>query len=612
MHGFEEQDYSKRFDMSLWKRLSRFALPYKRLFVILFFLIAAVGTVDAVFPILNRYAIDRLVSGGGSLAGFIAVLSFFILIQSLNVFLFIKTAGKIEMGLSYSLRKKGFERLQELSFSYYDTTPAGWIMARMTSDSTRLGEIVSWGLVDMVWGIFMMTAIMVFMFIMNARLALITLAVVPPLVLVSLYFQKRILKGYRSVRKINSRISGAFNEGIAGARTSKTLSREEENVHEFSELTGSMKAASVRVALLSSLFLPIVLALGSVGTALALVSGGRLASLGAHGITIGTLAAFVTYTVQFFEPVRELARVIAELKLAQASAERLLSLIETEPEIKDSLEVIERYGLEPGTGREEWPEIRGHVEFRDVTFRYKTGEAVLSHFSLSVKAGETVALVGETGAGKSTIVNLVCRFYEPTLGSLLIDGRDYRELPVAWLQRRLGYVLQTPHLFSGTVRENIRYGRLSASDEEVAAAARLVNADEFIAKLPKGYESDVGEGGSFLSTGEKQLISFARAMLADPAVFVLDEATSSIDTETERKIQEAISTVLRNRTSFIIAHRLSTIANADRILVLGKGEIIEEGTHAELLKARSHYFRLYTSQFAEEEETGFSAGTPAE
>jgi ATP-binding cassette subfamily B protein len=313
--------------------------------------------------------------------------------------------------------------------------------------------------------------------------------------------------------------------------------------------------------------------------------------------------AFISYTVLFFQPIRDLARIFADFQSAQASAERILSLISSVPEIQDRPEVIEQYGNMYEPKPENWPGIRGNITFQGVSFAYKEGEQVLSDFNLDVKPGETIALVGETGSGKSTIVNLACRFYEPTEGQVLVDGADYRERSLGWLQSNLGYVLQTPHLFSGTIKENIRYGRLDATDEEIVQAAKLVNAHEFILKLENGYDTEVGEGGGRLSTGEKQLVSFARAILANPRIFVLDEATSSVDTEAEQKIQDAIHNVLEGRTSFIIAHRLSTIREADRILVLRDGQVVEAGSHHELLQQEGYYYRLYTNQFMEEYET---------
>ena len=601
-HSFEEQEYAQKFSFSLWKQLLRYVKPYKKLVVLLLIVMVAVAVIDALFPLLNRYAVDQFIVPGTreGLVGFIVLYAVVVAVQAFNVWALIAIAGKLEMEICYDLRRIGFTRLQELSFSYYDKTPVGWIMARMTSDSQRLGETISWSIVDIVWGMTMMLAISVFMLVMNVVLGLIVLAVVPALAVASAYFQKRILKAQREVRKTNSKISGAYNEGIVGAKTTKTLNREGANLEEFQGLTGRMRSSSIRAALFSAVYLPIVLALGSIGTGLALWLGGvRLQS---EIITYGTLVAFLGYTVQFFEPVRELARVLSAMQAAQASAERLLSLINTEPEIKDREEVRMLYGDVFDAKRQNWDRPNGRITFEGVSFAYVEEEQVLKDFSLEVGAGETIALVGETGSGKSTIVNLACRFYEPNDGRILIDGVDYRDRSQLWLHSHLGYVLQAPHLFSGSIRENIRYGRLEATDEEVEQAAKLVHADSFISRLDDGYDTDVGEGGGLLSTGEKQLVSFARAVLADPVIFVLDEATSSIDTETEALIQDAVARVLVNRTSFIIAHRLSTIRRADRILVLRNGIVTEEGTHAQLLDRRGYYFRLYTNQFRKEEE----------
>ena len=520
------------------------------------------------------------------------------MIQVVTIYLFLYLGGKVEVGVCYTIRRQAFRKLQELPFSYYDRMPVGYLMSRMTSDTQRLGETIGWSLLDLAWGAVMIVASSITMFLLNWKMTLVVLLVVPPLAVISWWFQQRILRSYRAVRKTNSQITGAFNEGIMGAKTTKTLVREEKNMAEFTVLTHEMKRSSVRAATLSSVYLPIVVSLGSVATAYALWRGGQQVLIG--GMTLGVLQVFVNYTVQFFEPIRNIAGVFAEMQSAQAAAERVLTLLETAPDIVDSPEVEERYGDNFHPKKENWPALRGDVEFCHVDFQYKEGEKVLSDFNLKISAGETVALVGPTGAGKSTVVNLVCRFYEPTGGEIRIDGVNYKERSQLWLQSNLGYVLQEPRLFSGTVRDNIRYARLNASDEEVEEAARMVNAESFILRLPKGYDTDVGEGGSRLSTGEKQLISFARAILADPRIFVLDEATSSVDTQTEQIIQQAISKVLTGRTSFIIAHRLSTVRTADRILVIDGGKIQEMGTHQELLRKKGAYYKLYTNQFQEE------------
>lgn len=598
----QEQDYNKRLDFALWLKLFSHIRPYKKYIIKLSIVMIGVGGIDVAFPLMTRYAIDNFVLKG-TLQGlwlFAAVYFLLVLLQVLNVRLLVLYGGKIETSMVYDIRRKGFDKLQQLSFSYYDKTPVGWMMARMTSDVQRLGDTIAWGLVDMVWGFTMMTGIAVVMCLTNIKLALVSLSVVPLLAMVSVYFQQKILMAQRKVRKLNSRVTGAFNEGISGAKTTKVLVREAENLREFKELTFDMYKASVQSAMYSAVYLPVVMTLGSIGTGLSLWYGGREVLL--QSISYGTLVLFISYTIQFFEPVRELARIFSELQSAQASAERVLSLIDTELEITDSEEVLSSYGDVFNPKKENWPQIEGNITFKEVSFYYKDGEKVLEDFNLDIKAGESIALVGETGSGKSTIVNLICRFYEPVKGEILIDGVNYKERSQLWLQSNIGYVLQTPHLFSGTIKDNILYGKLDASEEEVRQAAKLVNAHDFIMKLEKGYDTEVGEGGSRLSTGEKQLISFARAVLADPKIFILDEATSSIDTETEKIIQDAIQKVLKGRTSFIIAHRLSTIRAADRILVINDGKVVEEGNHSTLMSRKGYYYRLYTNQFIEEQE----------
>ncbi len=604
--SFQEEDYTKRFDIGLWRRALKYVLPYKRYAYALIAVMVVIAMLEAIPPFLTKQAIDLFVVPG-QLAGlglYIAAYAAVVLLIGLGIWLLIIIAGKIDVWVCYDIRRAGFKRLQELDFSYYDRTPVGWLMARMVSDSERLADTIAWGLVDLVWGFSMMIVIVGVMLYLNWWLALIVLVVVPPLIWVSAFFQKRILKSYRAVRKTNSRITGAFNEGIMGARTTKTLVRERDNLKQFSTLTTKMYRSSFMAAVQSSLYLPLVLVLGSIGAGLGVWFGGSGVIAGV--VTYGTLVAFIAYVERFFEPVREVARIFAELQSAQAAAERIFALLTTEPKIVDSPEV--RQLLEAATtdvSRSEsvdvhrlaFPVLTGAVEFAGVNFAYEDGTEVLRDFNLRVEPGETIALVGATGGGKSTIANLVCRFYEPTGGRVLIDGADYRERSLHWLQSNLGVVLQTPQLFSGTIRNNIAYGRLAATDAEVETAARLVQAWPFITAMPKGLDSEVGEGGGLLSTGQKQLISFARAVLADPRIFVMDEATSSVDTETELLIQKALERLLTGRTSFVIAHRLSTIRNADRILVIEDGRITEAGDHAALLELGGRYHDLYTRRF---------------
>ncbi|NLV48026.1 MAG: ABC transporter ATP-binding protein [Clostridiaceae bacterium] len=599
----QEQEFSKRIDLHVWKRLLFFTRPYRRDLIILIIQMIFLGLVDAVMPLFNRYAINQIAIPGrlDRLLPFAAVALTVIILQAVNVRHMIYLAGKLECHIPYDIRKAAFNKLQTMPLAYYDQTPVGWLLARLTSDSRRLGETLSWNVVDLFWASAMMILMMLFMFILDIKLALMVLVTVPFLVFLSILFQKKILYNFRKVRQFNSHVTAGFNEGISGAKTIKSLSIEDDIHTEFRQTTRSMRDFAVRAATVSAVYTPLVLLLGAVATGLVVWQGGsRMHEALPAAIEYGTLVAFISYAVQFFDPVKQFARVFTELNYAQASAERVISVVDMESGIRDSQEVLNTYGSMLESNRDQWPEFHGNITFKDVTFRYKKGENILEHFNLEVRSGEKIAIVGETGSGKTTLVNLACRFYEPTEGQILVDGVDYRERPLLWMYANLGYVLQEPHLFSGTVRENIAYGRQGISQEQIEKAARIVNAHDFIIEMDQGYESQVGERGSRLSTGQKQLISFARAILSDPGMFVLDEATSSVDTETEHLIQQAMQQALKGRTSFIIAHRLSTIRSADRILVVDKGRIVEEGNQKTLLKKRGVYWRLYTNQFMKE------------
>ena len=468
------------------------------------------------------------------------------------------------------------------------------------SDTDRIASTLAWGLMEGVWYIAYLLFAIVMMFVLNWKLALGVMVIVPVLAVSGVYFQKKLVVYHRQVRERNSQITGAFNEGITGAKTTKTLVIEDRMETEFDNLTGEMKRVSVREMRTRSLFMSTTALAASVALAIVLWRGGIITREGV--ILVGTLSVFMNYAQGMMEPIQWLVQVLSALTNVQVNVERFTKLMETESDVRDTPEVVEKYGDSFHPKKENWEPLYGDIEFRDVTFRYPDGqENILEHFNLKVPQGTNVAIVGETGAGKSTLVNLVCRFFEPTEGQVLIDGRDARERSQLWLHSNIGYVLQTPHLFSGSVLENLRYGNEHATMEQIEAAVRAVSADEIIARLPEGYESDVGEGGNSLSTGEKQLLSFARALLADPRIFVLDEATSSVDTVTERLIQNAIEKVMAGRTSFIIAHRLSTIRRADVIIVVHGGRIVESGSHRELMAAKGAYWQLYTRQYREEQ-----------
>ena len=502
------------------------------------------------------------------------------------MFGFIYLAGVLGERIRYDLRRKLFNHLQDLSLSYYSRTPVGWIMSRVTSDTERVSDLVTWGLLDITWAITNIISASVFMLIINWRLALVVLAIIPIITWIAIQFRKKILAEFRQVRKINSKITGAYNENITGVRVVKALGVEDKNLSEFSNLTSDMYAASYRAAWLSALFLPSVQIISALALGGIVWIGGWQVEIG--GITIGGIQAFISYVTFMMWPIQDLARVYAEMQQSIASAERMFSLMDSLPNVNDRLEAFD-----PGT-------VQGTIQFENVDFYYEEDKPVLQDFNLTVKPGETIALVGPTGGGKSTIVNLLCRFYEPTRGIIRIGDVDYTQFTQQAIQSRIGVVLQTPHLFSGSIRENIRYGRLDATDDEIEQAAHLAGAHDFIVTFDKGYGEEVGEAGNLLSTGQKQLISLARAVLANPEIFIMDEATSSVDTLTEALIQKGMENLMIGRTSFVIAHRLSTIKRADRILVIENGRIAEMGTHAELLQQRGHYYRLYTRQFRHE------------
>ncbi len=598
--GFEEEEFTTEFSgQTLWRILGQ-ARPHWKWVVGFLVSIALVSTVDSLFTFISAKMIDDgiLANDRAALMEWATAYAGLIFVSAAGVFGFIYLAGVLGERIRYDMRRALFNHLQELSLSYFDRTPVGWIISRVTSDTDRVAELVTWGLLDVTWGVLNILTAMIFMLIINWQLALIVFAFLPVIVVSALEFRKRILGEFRKVRKINSKITGAFNESVTGVRVSKALGREEENLQEFGVLTGDMYKAGYRAAWLSALFLPVVQIISAFAVGAVVWYGGLEVLAG--DMTIGGIQAFVSYIVFMLWPIQEMARVYAEMQHALASGERVFSLMDSVPEVSDKPDAYD-----PGN-------ILGDLEFDHVDFHYDADSPVLSDFSLLVKRGETIALVGPTGGGKSTIVNLLARFYEPTGGEIRIGGRDYTRFSLEAIHSRLGMVLQTPHLFSGSILDNIRYGHLAATEEQVEQAARIAGAHDFIIEMEDGYQTEVGEGGVLLSVGQKQLISMARAVLADPEIFIMDEATSSVDTLTETLIQRGIEAMMTDRTSFIIAHRLSTIKRADRILVIEKGEITETGTHAELLKQRGHYFRLYTQQFRRELEREYEVfGTPS-
>ena len=582
-------------------KLLPYLKPYRGIIICMVILGLTGGLVDIILPLFQRYALNHFIAQGtldalGSfIAAYVAVLAFQVIANTISAY----QACQVELYVGRDMKRASFNHLQTLAFSYYNQNSVGYIHARVMSDTNRIGSLVSWGLMDGIWNMSYILGAVVVMLSINLRLALWVLAIVPLTTLAAAFFQKKLVILNRRIREINSQITGNFNEGITGARTTKTLVIEEKMEQDFNKTTSEMKHTSVHAMHYRALFSSMISFSSSLALALVLWRGGIITLQGV--MEIGTLSVFMSYALGMMEPVQWIVRAISDLITVQVNVERFTRLMETQSDVRDTQEVIDRYGDSFQPKKENWEPLHGDITFEDVSFKYPDGdEYVLEHFNLNVPQGTNVAIVGETGAGKSTLVNLVCRFFEPTSGRILIDGRDARERSQLWLHSNIGYVLQTPHLFSGTVLENLRYGNPDATMEQIEAAVKSVSADSVIARMDKGYDSDVGEGGDLLSTGEKQLLSFARAILADPRIFVLDEATSSIDTVTEKLIQDAIEHLMKGRTSFVIAHRLSTIRQADVILVVHDGKIIEQGTHPELIAKKGAYYNLYTRQFQEE------------
>lgn len=598
----DEIDFKQKINGNIWLKLLRYVMPFKKTIIIGLIGISLTALVETLFVSfvsnegLEKYANQPI---DGNFWLFIAGMVGLVLTEAILVKIFVSAFARVEYKTYDKMTTHIFTHLQELSYSFYDKYSVGWLLSRTTSDTSRLSETISWGISDIIWSVFKLIFILVMMLSYSPKLTLIMIIVVPTIMTIGIFFRRIIMRYTWKVRKINSKVSGSLNEGISGAKTSKSLVLEEKNNKAFSNLVNSFRTTSIKSSTLHSLYYQIIAVIAAFGIASMTYFGGI--EFINDNISYGGLFMFISYTMMFFDPVLSIARMSNEMKQAQVSAERIFNILAINPEVQDREDVIEKYGDYSHPKKENWEPLVGDVEFDHVTFGYNSGNViVLDDFSLKVKKGQSVALVGETGAGKSTIVNLLCRFYEPTQGTIKIDGHDYKDRSVGWLHAKLGYVMQTPHLFSGTVKDNIRYGNFNATEEEIIAASKAANSHDFIMKLDKGYDTEVGEGGNRLSQGQKQLISFARAIVADPSILVLDEATSSIDTETEVKIQGAIANLLKSRTSFVVAHRLSTITSSDIILVVRAGKVIEQGSHSELLALKGYYYKLYTNQFIED------------
>ncbi|MBQ9032563.1 MAG: ABC transporter ATP-binding protein [Parasporobacterium sp.] len=571
---------------------------YRKEMILIIVTILLFSAADLAVPVFQRYALNHFVGEGtlDTMPGFLLAFLAVILVFAVSGYINTKVCLATEVRMDRDMRNRAFSHLQQLSFDYYSQNSVGYIHARVMSDTSRIGETITWNLGDTVFFVLEILGSIGVMLYYNARLTGLVLIIVPVISLLYALFQGKLFRLHSEVREINSRITGNFNEGITGARTIKSLVIEDKIYGDFEKETDSMFRTSMRSARMKGVLNAMTTLATSAALAIVLWKGGVIARE-----EVGTFSLFMSYARGLMDPVNILVESLSLFIQGKVNIARYSKLMETQPTVKDRPEVTEIYGDCFDPKKENWEELKGDLEFEHVDFRYPDGdEDVLKDFNLKIPFGTNLAIVGETGAGKSTLANLICRFYEPTGGRLLVDGRDARERSQLWLHSSLGYVLQTPQLFTGTIRENLKYGNPDASDEKIMRAIDLVSARSVIDKLEKGLDTNVGEGGDLLSAGEKQLISFARAILADPKILILDEATASVDTLTEQKIQAAIDQVIKGRTSVVIAHRLSTVRSADMILVVEGGRIVEQGRHEELLKRKGSYYRLWMRQFEED------------
>lgn len=583
----DDEALGRAYDPRLVSRLLRYLRPYLRPLTVSLVFMAVSALLMAAGPWVIGRAVD-----GGIRVGSLAVLRLWTWVY-LGVILGewvtnrtrIYLMARVGTSVVADVRRDLFRHLHAQPLSFHNQTSVGRLISRLVSDVDVLLEFITWSITGLVRAVFVLSGTAAAMLWLNWRLALVTMAVLPLMVWLTNYWRTRVRATYRATRQRISLINGYLNESITGIRVTKSFTREQRNAEHFDDLNHSYLDANLGAARLTALFFPGIDFLGSLAAALVVGVGGWLV-LG-DALTSGTLVAFVIYVERFFDPVRELAQRYNSFQSTMAASERIFGLLDTEPALKDAPDAAEL------------PRVQGRVVFEDVSFGYVESEPVLKNVSLVAEPGERIALVGETGAGKSTIVRLLARFFEVTGGRITIDGWDVRAVTSAGLRAQLGFVLQDTFLFTGSIADNIRYGRLDASDAEVEAAARAVGAHGFIVRMTDGYDADVGENGVNLSVGQRQIVAFARALLADPRILILDEATSSVDTATEKVIEEALERLMEGRTSFVIAHRLSTIVNADKIVVMHDGQIAEMGSHSELLALRGRYHALYTMQWAQ-------------
>jgi ATP-binding cassette, subfamily B, bacterial len=620
--SFEEEALANKLNFSSWFKIGVYATRRLGLLTVMIFLMLLITFHDgSLTPLLTRSMIRSIDALNNNIIdinqlsidvqllfgiqfttnffGYATIIISGILVRAVAVYLLFFTTNYLEMSIYINIRQDAFRQVQKLSFSYFDKTSSGWLIARLQSDTSKISDMISWGITRFVWISFELIFTLITMFLVSWQMSLILLATVPLMIIITPYFQIKILKLSRIARNAFSSYVAWLAEVIAGAKTIKTLSIEKNVQKEASEIVTDIRDKSWKTAKAQAYFYPSVVVISTVTTAIVIFFGSQLMVSTTIIADVSIFVLFIGFVRALYEPIQEFVDLFTELMSTQSSVEKILSLINTQPLIVDTPEVEAKYGTLLNPNVSAYEPMQGEVEFHHVNFSYTPGVEIIHDMNLKIKKGQTVAIVGETGSGKSTTVNMLCRFYEPVEGELRIDGVDYRQRSVGWLRHHIGYVQQTPFIFSGTVKKNIAYGKLDATDEEIIAASKAVDLHELIMKLPQGYETILRDGGSDLSVGQKQLIAFARAIVRNPTIMILDEATSSIDTETEALIQKAINKVLKGRTSIVIAHRLSTVVDADRIIVMKDGRIIEDGNHQALMAQRGVYHKLYMNQFAE-------------